>query len=104
MITINAYRKAISHWGEEKQKKKTLEELIELHDEIVFDLTGTGCKERILSELADVMNMCYQLAMIYDFGAEAIIAEMERKMQRTTERIDTEEVADDQAANYQSTP
>lgn len=88
---MNTYEKVIAHYGHEAQKKKAIEELQELIIELSKDLEFDGelDKQAMLSEIADVINMCVQLAMIYD-AEDEVEALMQHKMNRTLERIEKE--------------
>ena len=87
------YKKAIEHWGKEKQILKALEELDELKDEIYKDLIeGTINKENLIEEMADVYNMLIQLRIIYNIRGSKIEAKMVEKMERTMQRIDSEKL------------
>lgn len=84
------YIKIIKHYGEASQHEKASEELRELDKEIWRYMdTGDNATER-LSELADVCNMLVQLQIMWDIHGDDLMAEMDRKMQRTLERIENE--------------
>lgn len=87
---MNPYIKAIEHFGEEAQLKKTLEELKELRLEVRRALNGRLDREALVSEMSDVCNMIAQLGWIYAISQEEISYEANRKMQRTMERIQKE--------------
>jgi NTP pyrophosphatase (non-canonical NTP hydrolase) len=83
--------KIIKHYGEAKQHEKAIEEMGELVTEIKIyqEMNEDNAKER-LSELADVCNMMVQLQIMWDIHGDDLMNEMDRKMQRTLERIENE--------------
>jgi NTP pyrophosphatase (non-canonical NTP hydrolase) len=88
---MNAYKKAIAHWGKEAQIMKTLEELDELKDVIYKDLIeGHVDYDHLAEEIADVHNMLIQLMLIYNISAQTIEDNMTMKMRRTVDRIENE--------------
>jgi NTP pyrophosphatase (non-canonical NTP hydrolase) len=89
VINIKLYEKAIEHFGKTAQLKKWIEELDELKVEIQRFIDGEGDIDHLISEIADVHNLTVQFAMIYDIDGEEINKNMELKMLRTSQRIDS---------------
>lgn len=77
----DVYDRVLDYYGYAEQTKKVLEELLELSIEIIDN------SDKIADEIADVYNMLEQLKLIYNFDNESIAIVMERKMERTMERI-----------------
>ena len=90
MITNDTYKKAIEHYGIKAQLEKTIEEIDELKKEIKDFLNGSGNRENMLEELADVYNMNRQLQIIMSFDDIDINRVATHKMKRTLDRIDKE--------------
>lgn len=85
------YRKALNHYGPNLQKGKAIEELDELRKEILQDMFSNGRnRDRVLYEMADVMNIIYQIRELHRIGDRELLEVMNRKMIRTMERIDKE--------------
>jgi hypothetical protein len=81
--------KVIEHYGEITQIGKCQEELRELSDELsnCVILSGTGTKEALISEIADVLNTLEQQCFIHSIKPHDIQIQQDMKMQRTLERI-----------------
>jgi len=83
-IDLDSYKerikKILTHFGEENQKKKSIEELYEL-----IEALFSGKREDILNEMADVYVMLTTLELIYGSCTEQI----NFKLSRTEERIKT---------------
>lgn len=80
--------KILEYFGWELQKNKLFEELSEL----IIAIAKKQSPTEILSEVADCYNMLAQTCMHYGFSRGMIENEMERKCNRTLNRIyeDTE--------------
>lgn len=76
---------AVAHYGKQHQKQKAVEEIGELLAELMREDDGRTSDARIVSEIADVMFMMEQLAVIY--GQDAVADELRRKKRRTVRRI-----------------
>lgn len=76
---------AVAHYGKQHQKQKAVEEIGELLAELMREDDGRTSDARIVSEIADVMFMMEQLAVIY--GRDAVADELRRKKRRTVRRI-----------------
>lgn len=79
--------KAIEVYGADLQKQVAIEEMAELTKEICKDFRGSGNKERIIGEIADVQIMLSQLMIIYDFKDWELSGEMASKLARLSERL-----------------
>lgn len=87
--TWKMYRKALNHYGPNLLRGKAIEELDELRKEILQDMFMNGRnRDRVLNEMADVMNMIYQIRELHRIGDRELLEVMKRKMIRTMERID----------------
>lgn len=87
---MNAYEIAIQHWGVEAQLRKTIEELRELETETRRALDNNLDRNNMISEIADVLNMLQQLQIIYNIPTVEVFKEIDRKMERTMQRIEKE--------------
>jgi len=76
------YKMVLDFYGEQAQKGKALEELQELQHAII-----SNDRQNVVEEIADVMNMLESLKLIYDISDYNIQSEMQRKMNRTIDRI-----------------
>ena len=75
----------LRHYGAQKQIVKCLEELNELSNELIKDLTMEGDKDAIVDEIADCLNMAIQMALLY--GYDSVRGRMEYKISRTLKRM-----------------
>lgn len=80
----------INHFGPENQRKKLMEEMLELQDELFkwYELDGLNenC-DNLLGEIADVLCLVLQFAYEFGFTDEEIQNKMIFKIDRTLERI-----------------
>ena len=67
-IEFNTYYKALSHYGIDAQKIKTIEELAELTTAILHDRDGRA--GNVAEEIADVEIMLEQMKVIYNKNGE----------------------------------
>ena len=79
--------KAIEIYGADLQKQVAIEEMSELIKEICKDFRGSGDKERIVSEIADVEIMLQQLMIMYDITTEEMLNAVGIKIVRLSERL-----------------
>lgn len=79
------YRKAIACYGFPAQAAMVVEECSELTNAICKFRRSRVNEDDIITEIADVMIMCEQLASY--FGKEKIELEKERKLERLKERL-----------------
>lgn len=77
----------INHYGKEHQIRKAIEEL----DELKEALNENHTKDHIIEEMADVLVMLTQLALIYDIDPEVVDDMMWFKIDRTIERMGKDE-------------
>lgn len=80
-------QKIIDHYGHRSQKEMLFEEIAELQKEICKELRGKGDKHHIAEELADVYVMLQQLQLMYVISDETIALEVQKKIERTLDRI-----------------
>lgn len=80
----------INHYGYNHQKDKLFEEMAELQKEVCKEKDGKGDKQHIAEELADVYVMLQQLQLMYGISDEKIELEVQKKIERTLDRIEGE--------------
>ena len=80
------YANAILAFGPEAQVDMLHEEVGELLSAINKYHRGRVTKQEVITEIADVMIMCGQMAFL--FGPDEVQAEKERKLIRLQQRID----------------
>jgi NTP pyrophosphatase (non-canonical NTP hydrolase) len=83
------YKKAIWHFGNEAQLKKTIEELNEVIVELqkAIDKSPDFNLKDLMLEIADVYNMLIQVCMMFSISEKEIEAAMDAKMIRTLRKI-----------------
>ena len=78
----------ISFYGHRSQKSKAVEELLELSEVLIKDVNKHEFdKDALYEELADVEIMLAQLMQIYDIDLEGLQQEIDRKLERTIDRV-----------------
>lgn len=78
----------ISFYGDKNQKRKAIEELVELTELLIKDVNKGECnRDDIYSEVADVEIMLAQLHMIYKLSDFKLKFEINKKLNRTLDRI-----------------
>lgn len=82
--------KALQEYGRSAQMAKALEEVGELEEALnLYDDLDTNFPESaVVTEIADVIIICHQLAIL--FGIEEVNEEIEYKMSRLNDRIEEE--------------
>lgn len=80
-------QKIIDHYGHRSQKEMLFEEFAELQKEVCKELRGKGNKDHIAEELADVYLMLQQLQLMYGITDGKIELEVQKKIERTLDRI-----------------
>ena len=80
----------LMHYGPDKQRLQTIEELSELQAEIARDLNGKGDPYALRCEVADVLVMLTQLMAIYDVDPEELDEIIAYKLDRQLQRIEEE--------------
>jgi NTP pyrophosphatase (non-canonical NTP hydrolase) len=83
---IGLYRRAIKDWGVSAQIKMMYEEGGELITALAQFDRGRNTIEDVATEIADVMVVCEQLALI--FGEELVQEKYDYKIARLKERLD----------------
>ena len=86
--------KIITHYGEQAQKAKAIEELCELATLLAREQTGRVTEKELIEEIADCYNMLDQLLVIYDIDDDVTKTRI-KKIDRTIDRI-----KDDQSLGY----
>lgn len=76
---------AVAAFGPKSQKEMAKEECAELIDALCKEQRGRASEHDVITEIADVMIMMEQLALIY--GSERVAAEKARKLVRLERRI-----------------
>lgn len=79
------YRKAIVCYGFPAQAAMMVEECSELTNSICKFRRGRVNEDDIITEIADVMIMCEQMAAY--FGKDKVALEKENKLERLEERL-----------------
>lgn len=79
------YRKAITCYGFPAQAAMAVEECSELTNAICKFRRGRVSDDNIITEIADVMIMCEQLASY--FGKDKVALEKKKKLERLEERL-----------------
>lgn len=80
----------INHYGHEGQKAMLFEEMAKLQKEVCKELRGKGNIKHIAEELADVTIMLEQMQLIYGITDEKVELEVQKKIERTLDRIEGE--------------
>lgn len=80
------FHAVISTYGVEPQRRMAIEEASELIEALVREDRGRANKMDVITEIADVLIMCEQLAMIY--GEYEVDLEKDRKLARLAERLE----------------
>lgn len=78
-------------YGRNRQVNKAIEELEELTVELLRMQSGNGSKKNIKEEMADVLNMLYQLCFAYKIRINEVKHIAELKVKRTLKRIEKEQ-------------
>lgn len=76
--------KILNHYGRTHQEWKALEELAELQ----VAITHQGTAEEVKTEIADVLIMAEQIRLMWNISPAEVVAEIDRKVDRTLERIE----------------
>lgn len=89
-MTINMdaeklYRAALDAYGKEAQMKMAIEECSELINALCKDFRGRVNNDAVATEIADVMIMCAQMALIY--GKDNVLNEVYFKQCRLADRL-----------------
>jgi NTP pyrophosphatase (non-canonical NTP hydrolase) len=84
----NTLDDALELWGKDLQIDVAIEELSELTTELARMQRGTGDPDAVVEEIADCEIILDQLAKM--FGTDDVNDEIERKMERLRDRIDSD--------------
>ena len=87
MKTKSIYQEAINCFGNDKQIRKTLEELAELQVAIHHSQDMKKVLMDVVGEIADVEIMLEQLKIIYKIDSRLLNREKDRKLDRLEETI-----------------
>lgn len=83
---IKTYKQALSKWGEQPQVIMMFEEMAELQNAICKLSRGRCQTKDVITEIADVMIMAEQMAVL--FGADEVANEKKRKFERLQKRLE----------------
>lgn len=83
-------REIVYHYGKDAQIPVAAEECCELGAALLHYSRGRGNDAEVVSEIADVMIVAEQMAEL--FGQEAVAREIDRKLDRQTQRIADEAI------------
>lgn len=87
---MNEKRKQIiDYFGYEPQRRKLVEEVHELNDEILLFERGIGDIDNIIEEMADISNIMIEFMLEYEITNEEITKIADKKVDRTIERINS---------------
>lgn len=78
--------KALDEYGFDAQSSQAQEECRELDESLLFYHEHSYPESSVVTEIADVIIMCHQLAL--HFGIEEVNKEIEYKMGRLNDRIE----------------
>ena len=81
--------KIFEHFGYENQRRKIVEEVNELTDEILLFEKGSGDIKDLKGELADVYILLKQIKEYYEITDEELMLVIRAKLNRTLERIES---------------
>lgn len=79
------YRAALDAYGKDAQMKMAIEECSELINALCKDYRGRVNNDAVATEIADVMIMCAQMALIY--GKDNVTNEVYFKQCRLADRL-----------------
>ena len=82
---INLFKRAVDTWGVEAQVDMVFEEIGELSTALAQYKRGRTTSKDVITELADVVIMCEQMATL--FGYDEFEKETEYKLDRLKERL-----------------
>ena len=82
----NIFKTLINKFGD-KQMVVAIEELSELQKELCKAIRGQEVKENIIEEIADVSIMLCQIMIYFEIEEADVIKVMDKKIQRTMNRL-----------------
>ena len=95
MIENIRIKEIVYHFGSYGQINKAVEELIELAEVLIKDVNKSELiRDHLYEELADVEIMLAQIKCIYNIDPEGLNQEIDRKIERTLQRISDEGLVD----------
>ena len=95
MIDDNRIKEIVYHFGSYGQISKAVEELIELAEVLIKDVNKSELnRDHLYEEIADVEIMLAQIKCIYNIDPEGLNQEIDRKIERTLQRISDEGLVD----------
>lgn len=83
---IKLFKQAIEQWGVHPQIRMVFEECSELMNALAKTYRNRVTKQDVITELADVVIMCEQMAVV--FGQEEYEAELERKLEKMKKKLE----------------
>lgn len=84
--TDDFFKKVVEHFGYDAQLNKLKEELFELGVAICHWQEKKVTNEELVSEIADVMILCKQIVIYYDFLNNLFNEAYEEKLKRLADR------------------
>lgn len=88
MVDKNKVGQIVQHYGTQAQKSKAIEELLELSEVLIKDVNkGKVVLDCLYEEMADVYIMLKQLMIIYSIDPDDLQQEIDRKIERTFDRM-----------------
>lgn len=94
---IDMSERIIEEYGVENQLNKLVEEMGELTVEVMKLRAGEHLNnDRVLNELADVLNVALQILIVWDTDPYDITERMYAKLERQMERIEKHKEAEEE--------
>ena len=94
---IDMFERIIEEYGVENQLNKLVEEMGELTVEVMKLRAGEHLNnDRVLNELADVLNVALQILIVWDTDPYDIKERMYVKLERQMERIEKHKEAEEE--------
>lgn len=88
VLWLEDYFKIFKYFGYENQRRKLVEEINELNDEILLFEKGIGDIQDLKEELADCYILLKQFKEYYEITDEELMVIIRYKLNRTLERIE----------------
>lgn len=83
------YLKIFNYFGYKTQRRKLVEEVNELNDEVLLLEKGSGDIKDLKEELADVYILLKQIKEHYEITDKELMLVIRAKLNRTLERIES---------------
>lgn len=91
----------VDHYGAEHQKRKAIEELVELTEAIIKDMNKKDYERTsIVEEIADSLVMIWQLQIIYDISYGELYEWIDEKLRRVMRDVRRENKFDKLIDDY----